>query len=261
MGQTNEQSKRSVFTFFRSYWETVGTIPEPNQRAALYDAIFGYMFDGATPDFTQAEPLIKMAWALLSPHLKASRTRAENGRKGGAPKGSRNNPYGRNVNKPRTNQGTNQGTNQEQTKELTETNQGTNQKLSNENENENEKVKEKKTNAKKNRGEIATAARALSDEVSYFSPRSGADITPQNCRGGETNPQAEGGASDSKNGEAVAGLSTGLGVGEYLRPDGLRTYGRGTAAVPPDAPPRPCRGAAWDSRRKRWIHRGQAAEN
>ena len=44
-----------------------------------------------------------------------------------------------------------------------------------------------------------------------------------------------------------------LGVGEYITPDGRRTYGIGRANVPLDAPPRGYDDLIWDSGSQRWV--------
>jgi hypothetical protein len=43
-----------------------------------------------------------------------------------------------------------------------------------------------------------------------------------------------------------------LGVGEWMRPDGTRTYGSGTTTVPDNAPPRPSASWWWNDELKQW---------
>jgi len=43
-----------------------------------------------------------------------------------------------------------------------------------------------------------------------------------------------------------------LGVGEYLRPDGTRTYGSGNTTIPYDAPPRPSDAWWWNAGLNQW---------
>lgn len=44
-----------------------------------------------------------------------------------------------------------------------------------------------------------------------------------------------------------------LGDGEWVRPDGTRTYGSGRVTVPPTAPPRPNQYCTWSSGDNQWI--------
>lgn len=44
-----------------------------------------------------------------------------------------------------------------------------------------------------------------------------------------------------------------LGAGEWIGPDGRRTYGTGKATIPPDAPPRPSERYGWDAANRTWI--------
>jgi hypothetical protein len=53
-----------------------------------------------------------------------------------------------------------------------------------------------------------------------------------------------------KSGYSAAGIV--LGEGEYLRPDGTRTYGTGAYTVPDDAPTRPSKGHWWDDDERQW---------
>lgn len=47
--------------------------------------------------------------------------------------------------------------------------------------------------------------------------------------------------------------SQALGVGEYITPDGRRTYGSGKANLPMSAPPRPSERHAWNSQTQEWV--------
>lgn len=47
--------------------------------------------------------------------------------------------------------------------------------------------------------------------------------------------------------------SPALGAGEFITPDGRRTYGTGTATIPVSAPPRPSEKHAWDAATAKWI--------
>lgn len=85
------ESRRDSFIFYRSFWEAIREADEAGQRQ-LYAAIAAFALDGEEPQLTG---LIKAVWLAIKPQLEANRKRYENGKKGGAPKGSSNNPTGR----------------------------------------------------------------------------------------------------------------------------------------------------------------------
>lgn len=87
----NPESRRDSFIFYRSFWEAIREADEAGQRQ-LYAAIAAFALDGEEPQLTG---LIKAVWLAIKPQLEANRKRYENGKKGGAPKGSSNNPTGR----------------------------------------------------------------------------------------------------------------------------------------------------------------------
>lgn len=92
---------RNSFVFYRSFSEAMQELTESDQLV-LYRAIVGYGLDGQEASFESS--YLRMAWKLIKPQLDANWRRYENGCKGGAPVGSRNNPSGRRGNQPRTNQ-------------------------------------------------------------------------------------------------------------------------------------------------------------
>ena len=49
------------------------------------------------------------------------------------------------------------------------------------------------------------------------------------------------------------GVEKSLGVGEYISPDGTRSYGSGKAIIPLSAPPRPSDRHSWDAQTQQWI--------
>ena len=73
-----------------------------SDQLTLYRAIVGYGLDGQEASFDSS--YLRMAWKLIKPQLDANWRRYENGCKGGAPVGNRNNPSGRRGNQPKTNQ-------------------------------------------------------------------------------------------------------------------------------------------------------------
>lgn len=92
---------RNSFVFYRSFNDAMEELTESDQLV-LYRAIVGYGLDGQEASFDSS--YLRMAWKLIKPQLDANWRRYENGCKGGAPVGSRNNPSGRRGNQPRTNQ-------------------------------------------------------------------------------------------------------------------------------------------------------------
>ena len=248
-----DNKTRSTFNFYRSYFEAVEVIPEPSQRAALYRAICAYMLDGTPAGFsTEAESLAAMAWALILPTLNRAKTRAENGRKGGAPKGSRNNPNGRKGNAPRTNQ------------ELTETNPRiTNNELRITNTNTNnarEGGGDDVFNFRPTFADVMSEAQAANVPTEtarrFFEYYAASDWETKNgepLRNWAAMLQAWA-KKDQANTQAEADrAATGLGVGEFFRADGSRTYGTGRATIPQDAPPRPSEAYTWNAETGAWI--------
>ena len=60
---------------------------------------------------------------------------------------------------------------------------------------------------------------------------------------------------DNKRGSNTefTGIQNKLGVGEYITPDGKRTYGSGRANIPLSAPPRPSEKYQWSAESQNWI--------
>lgn len=97
--------ERESFIFYRSFFLSVDRLPE-DMQLPLYKAIAQYALDRIEPDFSNSRHLqfIEAIWDGIKPQLDANYRRFVNGCKGGAPKGSSNNPNGRRGKKqPRTN--------------------------------------------------------------------------------------------------------------------------------------------------------------
>ena len=97
--------ERDSFIFYRSFFLSVDRLPE-DMQLLLYRAIAQYALDKIEPDFSSSQYLqfIEAIWDGIRPQLDANYRRFVNGCKGGAPKGSANNPNGRRgKNKPKTN--------------------------------------------------------------------------------------------------------------------------------------------------------------
>ena len=78
--------QRDSFVFYRSFRDALSDLPSDG-RARLFMAIADYSLDGIEPSLDGIGLTI---WKLIRPNLNASRTRFENGCKGGAPIGNTN---------------------------------------------------------------------------------------------------------------------------------------------------------------------------
>lgn len=74
------------FSFYRNYYELIKCLPDED-RLDLYDAILNYVFEDIEPNF---DNLKKGIWINLKMPLDTSKNNAENGKRGGAPKGNKN---------------------------------------------------------------------------------------------------------------------------------------------------------------------------
>lgn len=130
--------KKDSFVFYRSFADAMLELPEVEQLD-MFIAITYYGLDQERPKFQTSTS--RMMWALIRPQLDANWRRYENGCKGGAPIGSRNNPNGRRGNK-----------------ELTITNQELTKNKPNDNVNDNDNVNEdikKSTNVPKEKHSLS----------------------------------------------------------------------------------------------------------
>lgn len=104
--------KRESFVFYRSFLEAIEDLDIATQNE-FFMAISKYALDGQHPQFTGLKQAV---WKQIKYNLDISIARYEkcvdNGGKGGAPKGSKNNPKGRNQ-YSKDNQKDNQEDNQE----------------------------------------------------------------------------------------------------------------------------------------------------
>lgn len=72
---------RGQFTFYRSFWEAVQSLPKKDKLPVL-EAIISYALDGTTPaGLTQSQSAF---FLLVKPNLDASRKKAANGKQGGS---------------------------------------------------------------------------------------------------------------------------------------------------------------------------------
>lgn len=70
------------FTFYRNYFELIRYLPN-EERLKMYDAIFGFIFEGIEPEL---DGLNKGIWINLKMPLSTSKINIENGKKGGRKK-------------------------------------------------------------------------------------------------------------------------------------------------------------------------------
>lgn len=73
--------KRKQFTFYRSFWEAVQTLPKKD-RLPVLEAIISYALDGIVPQgLTQGQSAF---FLLVKPNLDSSRKKAASGKQGGS---------------------------------------------------------------------------------------------------------------------------------------------------------------------------------
>lgn len=139
-------NKRESFVFYRSFRESICELPAKD-RTEVYDAIFGFVFDGVEPEIGKMGKLAKIVWPLIKPQLVSNIRRYENGCKGGE--------YGNRGGAPAGNQ------NARKTTPNTENKQPQNDPKTTPNENENDNVNE-------NDNECVNSAPAPTREVAYL---------------------------------------------------------------------------------------------
>lgn len=73
--------ERGQFTFYRSFWEAVQSLPKKDKLPVL-EAIISYALDGVTPsNLSQSQSAF---FLLVKPNLDASRKKAASGKQGGS---------------------------------------------------------------------------------------------------------------------------------------------------------------------------------
>ena len=96
----SEEIKINGFTFFRSYYESLSDL-DPEPRLRIYDAIFGYAFDGIAPQLSNVESVVfKLVKPTIDKSIQKYISSVQNGKKGG--RGGKDDPAGtqRNPEKP-----------------------------------------------------------------------------------------------------------------------------------------------------------------
>ena len=103
---------RDTMVYYRSFRESLRELP-PDLYKVVSETIFDYAFEGIAPG-PDSNAVAKELFIAIKPVIDNAHNRydacVENGRKGGAPKGSRNNPSGKAI---QPNQRPNQYPNQE----------------------------------------------------------------------------------------------------------------------------------------------------
>lgn len=84
--------KRDSFVFYRSFYEILLKL-NPEQAKEYLITLAEYALDGKEPIISDDK--VDIAWTAAKPQLDANQRKYENSKKGGAPKGSHNNPNGR----------------------------------------------------------------------------------------------------------------------------------------------------------------------
>ena len=133
----NTPNQRKGFTFYRSFAEAIGLLPDAEQLVA-YKIIMAYSLDGIEPEMEELPLFVQMLWTAFKPNLDADRRRYENGTKGGCPKGAAKPSMIGNQNAKKQNK-TKTKPNQNQNETETKPNQNQNKSNVNANVNVNEK--------------------------------------------------------------------------------------------------------------------------
>ncbi len=89
--EVQETPCRNSFVFYRSFYESIGSLPDDAQLILLR-AVVKYGLDQAIPDFSGVplQPFIEAIFAGIRPQLDANYNKWLNGLNGGAPIGNQN---------------------------------------------------------------------------------------------------------------------------------------------------------------------------
>lgn len=254
--------ERAYFPFFGSFAEALDNLGDDKTELELYRAITHYGLYGKEPELSG---VANAFWALLKPVLEKSRKYFENGAKGGAPKGNKNNRY------------CNENHNQSTTEIQPNHNQSTTEiQTDKERDKERDKEieKEKSTNVDTTKTAKRFSRPSLDEVREYIASQSysvdaEAFIDFYEAKGWRVgnNPMKDwkaavrtwerrnkerGTANPQKTTAAPDGVK--LGAGEWIDANGMRTYGSGVANIPMNAPPRPGDKYTWDAATQSWIY-------
>ena len=190
MSQQNATTTaRDGFTFYRSFAEAINLLPEEEQLA-VFRMIVQYSLDGTEPNEEAMSTYGLVIWKMMRPHLASDRRRYNNGKRGGAPKGTVNNPKGNNQHsaKPNNrednredNQKDNRVDNREDNQRKSNVNVNVNKNVNdnvNENENVNVNVNDNKVVRKAPQG-VSFTPPSLGEIESYISKMGYEEIDAQ----------------------------------------------------------------------------------
>ena len=99
-----ENSQRDTFIFYRSFKESMNELSDAD-KLIMYEAISDYSLDMKEPELTGFP---KALFSIIRPIIDANWQRYNNGCKGGAPKGNKNNRFSKSTTEvqPKVNQST-----------------------------------------------------------------------------------------------------------------------------------------------------------
>ncbi|WP_304649695.1 DUF6291 domain-containing protein [uncultured Duncaniella sp.] len=211
--------KRDSFILYRSFVDIIRDL-EGEQAKTFLLAISDYSLDGKEPVL---QGFLNTLWKPVKPQLDANIRRYENGKKGGAPKGSRNNSNGR-----RGKQNI--------------SDKPTNESLSSQN------TTTSKPTLEQVRAYVSEQHLSVDpDKFFYYYEGRGWKIGNTEIAKWEALIHSWLSKDASK-----TTPSTGLGVGEHYDSNGNRICGLGDIAIPQSAPPRPSPGHWWNETTNQW---------
>lgn len=76
--------QRKQFTFYRSFFEAIETIPAKHHRADMYSMVCDYALNGNLPDMEKLTAIQKANMRIIMPLLDSARQKAEAGQLGGS---------------------------------------------------------------------------------------------------------------------------------------------------------------------------------
>lgn len=78
-----QSENRESFVFYRSFWDAIREMEEPDQLA-MFRAICAYALDGKAPALTSA--IHRAVFAAIRPNIDTNNAKREGGKRGGRPK-------------------------------------------------------------------------------------------------------------------------------------------------------------------------------